>query len=241
MLDIIAEIIRDICDADERETLHQAMQKGIESLGFTTYNLSCHKTTPVEFMTEPTLTSWPQEDLIIYDSDRWYDRDPLLAYAAQPGLPKAWTPDDWRNSTRYGEYAEYLVEVGILSGVTAPLAYKQGLISAITTLSFSKADQTSETATAIYIIGQAAMFRADAIGVTEVSTDSYVKPFYDLTELQLEILDWASKGKSNGDIAVITSRTRRVINYHMSEILRKMGVASRVQAIAVYSGRGLND
>lgn len=241
MLNAIAEIISDICYADEREALHQALQKGIETLGFTTYNLSCHKKTPVEFMTDPTLTSWSQHDLVVYDADRWYDRDPLLDYAAQPGLPKAWTPDDWRHSNRYGEYAEYLDQVGILSGVTAPLAYKQGLISAITTLSFSTEHQTNENATAIYIIGQAAMFRADAIGVTEVSTDSYVKPFYDLTELQLEILDWASKGKSNGDIAIITSRTRRVINYHMSEILRKMAVASRGQAIALYSARRLND
>ncbi|GEM_PF-1682171 len=241
MLNLVAEIVSDICDADERQTLHQAMQKGIERLGFMTYNLSCHKKTPIEFMTEPTLTSWPQEDLVVYDTDRWYDRDPLLAYAAQPGLPKVWTPDDWRNSTRYGEYAEYLDEVGILSGVTAPLVYKRGLISAITTLSFTQAHHTNESATAIYIIGQAAMFRADVIGVTEVSTNSYIKPFYNLTELQLEILDWASKGKSNGDIAVITRRTKRVINYHMSEILRKMGVASRGQAIAVYSGRRLND
>lgn len=235
MLTKIAEIVRDICNADEQESLHQAIQTGVETLGFATYNLSCHKKTPLEFMTDPTLTSWSQKDLVTYESERWQDRDPLLAYAARPGLPKAWTPDDWRSSTRYGEYAEYLDQESILSGVTAPLAYKQGLISAITTLSFSATRQTNESATAIYIVGQAAMFRADAIGLSQVSTDSYVKPFYDLTELQIEILDWAAKGKSNGDIAVITNRTRRVINYHMSEILRKMNVASRGQAIAIYS------
>lgn len=235
LLSIIAEIIADICDADERGSLHLAVQSGVESLGFANYNLSCHKRSAQELVTEPTLTSWRQEDLTEYAADGWYDRDPLLDYAAQPAPPIAWSPQDWRNSTQFGDYAEFLSEKGILSGVTAPLTLKDGLISAITTLSYTDAHQTNDTATAVYIIGQAAMSRADAIGINEVCISNDIKRLYELTDLQMEILDWAARGKSNGDIAIITNRTRRVINYHMSGILQKMGVASRAQAVSLIS------
>lgn len=59
-----------------------------------------------------------------------------------------------------------------------------------------------------------------------------------LTERQVEILTWAAKGKSNGDIATILSQSRRAVDYHMSEILRKLGVTSRAQAVALAFTRG---
>lgn len=54
-----------------------------------------------------------------------------------------------------------------------------------------------------------------------------------LTGVQLEVLTWAAKGKSNADIAIITGHSARTVSYHMSEILRKLGVSGRGQAIAL--------
>lgn len=56
-----------------------------------------------------------------------------------------------------------------------------------------------------------------------------------LSARQLEILNWAAQGKSNGDIAVILGQSKRAVDYHMSEILRKLKVSSRSQAIAFLS------
>ena len=53
-----------------------------------------------------------------------------------------------------------------------------------------------------------------------------------LTDTQASILQWAAAGKSNGDIAEIVGLSRRNCEYHMGEIFRKLGVATRGQAIA---------
>jgi DNA-binding CsgD family transcriptional regulator len=53
-----------------------------------------------------------------------------------------------------------------------------------------------------------------------------------LSTIQLNYLRWAAEGKSSTDIAIITGASRRAIAYHFSEILRKLGVSSRAQAIA---------
>lgn len=54
-----------------------------------------------------------------------------------------------------------------------------------------------------------------------------------LSEEQREILRWVAEGKSNADIALIMDRTKRAVDYHVAQILRKLGVATRTQAAAL--------
>jgi PAS domain S-box-containing protein len=54
-----------------------------------------------------------------------------------------------------------------------------------------------------------------------------------LTAQQLDLLTWAAAGKSNTDIATITGLSRRGVEYHMEQILKKLGVASKAQAAAL--------
>ena len=61
-----------------------------------------------------------------------------------------------------------------------------------------------------------------------------------LSTIQLNFLRWAAEGKSSADIAIITGASRRAVEYHFAEILRKLDVSSRAQAIAwlAQSGAG---
>ncbi|MCM2458644.1 EAL domain-containing protein [Rhizobium sp. CG4] len=59
-----------------------------------------------------------------------------------------------------------------------------------------------------------------------------------LTAQQLDLLTWAAAGKSNADIATITGLSRRGVEYHMEQILKKLGVASKVQAAALLGRHG---
>lgn len=53
-----------------------------------------------------------------------------------------------------------------------------------------------------------------------------------LSGIQLNYLRWAAEGKSSTDIAAIAGASRRTVEYHFAEILRKLGVSTRAQAIA---------
>jgi DNA-binding CsgD family transcriptional regulator len=61
-----------------------------------------------------------------------------------------------------------------------------------------------------------------------------------LSTIQLNFLRWSAEGKSSADIAIITGANRRTVEYHFAEILRKLRVSSRAQAIAwlAQSGAG---
>jgi LuxR family transcriptional regulator len=82
------------------------------------------------------------------------------------------------------------------------------------------------------IIARVAQMRAQLPAVADGGGDRRLLAA-NLSSVQLEVLTWAAKGKSNADIAIITGQSTRSVSYHMSEILRKLDVSGRSQAIAL--------
>ncbi len=233
-MDRIAGAITGICAAQTARQLQQAMLQGLESFGFHSFNLSFRKKDRREFMIAPTLTNWASRDLELYVSEGWADRDPLLALATRPGAPLVWTPDCWVASRQHGLYGEYVKSTGIVSGATASLDHQSGTLSAITALSFSGPPRSPADAYAVQALGQVAVARAAVLGMTGADCAG-LSCLDRLSVQQMEILEWVARGKSNADIAVIIGLSKRAVDYHVSQILQKLEVASKVQAVAIFS------
>ncbi|WP_147182402.1 MULTISPECIES: helix-turn-helix transcriptional regulator [Hyphomicrobiales] len=87
------------------------------------------------------------------------------------------------------------------------------------------------------VIANSAVMKAVALGLCpDVSIDER-QQLSELSEMQSEVLKSAASGKSNGDISVILNCSERAVKYHMSEILRKLGVATRAQAISRFAAK----
>ena len=62
-----------------------------------------------------------------------------------------------------------------------------------------------------------------------------------LTDREREALTWVAKGKSSTDIAVLMNVSERTVNFHINNVIRKIGVATRVQAAIRCALLGLID
>ena len=62
-----------------------------------------------------------------------------------------------------------------------------------------------------------------------------------LTDREIEALTWVAKGKSSTDIAVLMNVSERTVNFHITNVIRKLGVATRVQAAIRCALLGLID
>ncbi len=56
-----------------------------------------------------------------------------------------------------------------------------------------------------------------------------------------EVLTWLKQGKSSWDISVILGISERTVNYHVYNIMAKLDVSKRTQAVAVAARLGLID
>ena len=64
---------------------------------------------------------------------------------------------------------------------------------------------------------------------------------FQLTDREREALTWVSRGKSSSDIGVLMNVSERTVNFHVNNIIRRFGVATRVQAAIRCALLGLID
>jgi DNA-binding CsgD family transcriptional regulator len=62
-----------------------------------------------------------------------------------------------------------------------------------------------------------------------------------LSKREREVLNWLTRGKTSWDISVILNISERTVNYHVGNIMRKLGVNSRLLAVAESNGRRLDE
>ncbi|HEX8949769.1 MAG TPA: LuxR C-terminal-related transcriptional regulator [Dissulfurispiraceae bacterium] len=60
-----------------------------------------------------------------------------------------------------------------------------------------------------------------------------------LSRRELEVLNWIKGGKSSWDVSVILGISERTVNFHISNIMQKLGTATRLQAVALAVDLGL--
>ena len=60
-----------------------------------------------------------------------------------------------------------------------------------------------------------------------------------LTERELEILKWIKHGKSNTEIAEIMSLSIKTVEYHVGNVLKKLGASNRTTAVVIAIQRRL--
>ncbi len=62
-----------------------------------------------------------------------------------------------------------------------------------------------------------------------------------LTAREREVLRWTAEGKTACEIGQILSISERTVNFHVNNILEKLGATNKVQAVVKAIGAGLID
>ena len=60
-----------------------------------------------------------------------------------------------------------------------------------------------------------------------------------LSAREKEVLDWLKEGKTSWEISTILNISERTVNFHVTNILQKLQVVNRAQAVAVAIRSGL--
>lgn len=94
----------------------------------------------------------------------------------------------------------------------------------------------ADSANMSVVIGELLAARIVGIGAATRENDDALR-LKQLSGRQTEILKWVAAGKSSVEIAIILDLNKRNVDCHVAEILRKLAVANRTQAAAIYISR----
>jgi len=231
----LSEIISVIQAAEDRDGLASRTLDGFKAFGFDSFNISINVKDRLELVKGTTLSSFGDDFHDDYEGLKLYEIDPVMDRIFSHCGVFRWKSEiapEGREKTLY----EYLRSVPLTQGVVVPLPRKPGCVSIANVTSGTNMNYTGEMVHCVSVIARVAMMRAECLGLCADDTAARLGEA-GLSARQIEILHWAAQGKSNGDIAAIVGQSKRAVDWHMSEILRKLKVASRSQAVALFGPR----
>lgn len=224
-----------IYKADDRDALFGAIDTVCNSLGFDNFLLGCHKMTRQELVMDSTFTTISDAFLDDYERLDWFDSDMNIGRVFDVEHGFFWDSSTDRDTDgRKQSFIDYLYANDMCAGLMAPLSHRPGTASVFSLIAKSKQTFDPGIANAAKIIGNAALTKSEMLGLCPAISPDEVNAKNALSALQHDILGWVAEGKSNLDIGTIMDLKERVVRYHVSEVLRKLGVATRAQAAATW-------
>ncbi|WP_438307844.1 LuxR C-terminal-related transcriptional regulator [Burkholderia pseudomallei] len=231
LLETLAVVTTSIYNADNRVALKESLEAGCLALGFERFTLTCHAQPGRELILDHTITTASDRFMRDYDHFNWFESDPNAQRVIAGTEPFIWdTQLDGYSDVHNKSYFDFLHSVEMCTGILIPLPHRPGKASVMGMTTSTNHSFARETPLAAKIVANAGLAKAEMLGLcSQISVDEAIA-VRSLSRPQREILKWIAEGKSNSVIAGIMGLNERAVRYHVSQILQKLGVATRSQA-----------
>ncbi len=189
----------------------------------------------VETTHEPMILGGYPPDWVEHYFSRGYLRiDPVILHCTQHVTPFVWpgrVPQKGTLRAFFGEAREF----GLMSGITVPL-HGPGASWGLLSLASADSDQAhldSVTSRAMVL----SSFVHEA--VRNIDLRGSLKRSPPLTQRELECLSWAAAGKGSWEIGRLLGVSERTVVFHLHNASTKLGVSTRLAAVARAISLGL--
>lgn len=193
--------------------------------GFETVVCGRVPTHPVDLETGVWCDTRPRSWAATYATRRMHRADPVMAEMRRFERPVTWKQVITQRHLSAAQRAVLRLarEHGMHDGVSVPVFDGDGLSGYVglagREIDFSESARTSITVAAVYLYN-----RLCALRVAERQSSG-------LTSREVEILRWIIAGKSDWQIGQILRISSKTVNFHVENVKRKFGVATRIQAV----------
>ncbi|HEY6258996.1 MAG TPA: LuxR family transcriptional regulator [Xanthobacteraceae bacterium] len=177
---------------------------------------------------------WPPDWIALYESSRMFERDPIVIEAR-----RRMTPFRWGEIPRLSEdEAQVLAGArayGLVDGYVVPIhgpAEYQGVVS----LAASGRLHLDPLERAVLETMSTTIHHRcrSAVGFGSAS-----QALAHLTAREIECLQWVASGKTDWEIGRLIGIAAPTAHYHVERAKKKLGVRSRVQAVALITLHGM--
>lgn len=220
---------------DEVTEIFDMVKTKTYELGFHHCYFKMSSNLPKEQIPPIELTNYPDEWKTTYAKAKFSVVDPVVKYCNENVLPLVWGAETFKDVPGLWELAQAL---HLHNAVTLTVHDFRGVFSMLT-LSRSRGAVTPEE-----LYEKAALMlwlchAMHAVMVHKHADKPHAHPASTLTPRETEILKWSAMGKTADEIAAIISITPRTVGFHISRILRKLGVNNKIAAVLRASKMGL--
>lgn len=167
-----------------------------------------------------------------YQAEGHAARDPIVREMLRSTEPLFWSDLPARRGALKPEEARVMEEArsfGLNEGLMTPLHHVDGSVSAVLMMGERMASDAPDTRAALHLLS--IYYGSLARKLSQSKKDA--EPLKaKLSARQIECLRWAREGKSSYVIGQILSLSARTVDEHLATACKKLGVHTRMQAVA---------
>jgi LuxR family quorum sensing-dependent transcriptional regulator len=223
----LLDLAQDLERADHDDAVAIAFQEFIQKAGFTSF--SCRRFQPAATVNPDSilLSTTPQAWRDLYQERGWGLHDPILQELRSRCCSLVWS-EVLRGHSLTPPQQELMREAaanGLVDGFGISIHEAGGYVGTVNLAAASvRLDPAGRATLALasaYLYQRLCALRAAAQRCGGKR----------LSPREIEILHWITEGKSDWQIGRILAISDKTVNYHIENVKRKFGVATRVQAV----------
>jgi DNA-binding CsgD family transcriptional regulator len=174
-----------------------------------------------------------------YFERSFYDADPVMEHCLKHIVPIEWCNIRVEEGSTQELMMNEAGEFGLKSGVTMPIHSPHGELGVLS-FALDRFEPAAKDTTryAMPYIQLLASYMHEALRrISGLDSGSKEQP--PLSAREKECLKWAADGKSAWEIGNILHISERTVNFHLNNIVQKLGVTNRQHAVAKATLKGI--
>lgn len=227
-----SQFIDQIASSSDSELINSKYIEFVDSIGFENYNIADLKFLPSNVKVNVWATNALQNHAL--KIEKFPDWHKPYAAAVDWREITTWRTDQKFERKDIQQLFDFFDSVGERMCLTVPMLKTHDYLEAVKLTSRKFKTIDDEDIDAARSVSQ--VFRLKLMTLQTFASpalDDTHQADINLSDRQLEIVKWIRDGKSNNDIATIMNLPLRTVKHHVSEIIRRLGVATRAQAASI--------
>lgn len=235
-LDLVAGIL----DAKDEPELRLRMAGATKACGFELFLIGLETPSPSGAPTHHITSGYPDPWQRIYAERNYVMRDPTVAYCQTHRDPVVWSQALFSNAPALEVWEEARAH-GIGFGISVPTHERTGtksMVSLVRDQSWSNDPREQlQLMSAAKVLASCAHLASNRLSGAPAQPDNAIT----LTPQEKNCLRWIAQGKTSWEIGQIMKIATPTVNFHLKNLMRKLDVVSRSQAIALAMRMNLLD
>lgn len=219
-----------LAEAEDVADLHRRMASAVREIGCEHFLLGLEVQFAAGTSVQHVTSGYPEKWQRRYQEKRFILVDPTIGYCQTQTKPVLW------NHTLYSERSLELLEEshahGLGHGISVPV-HQGANIKSMFSLTRDKAFSDPRETALVLDAGRLLATMAHVAMQRFVVPQLLQQATPELTPRELECLRYAAQGKGSAVIADLINLSEPTVNYHLNKVMKKFGVATRMQAVAM--------
>ncbi|HWJ94062.1 MAG TPA: autoinducer binding domain-containing protein [Telluria sp.] len=232
------ELIATMMAATDADDLWGRINEAAASLGFERALVGVQVHVPGMDPIQHVMSGWPEQYQLIYAERDYVMRDPTVAHCQTSTAPIIWTPEIYPRESL--EVLEESRRFGLNHGLSVAVHGRSRTKSMLSLARDQRFDgdprETERVLAGARVLATCAHMALENLLVPRLVEEEFPTK---LTPRESEIMQYVANGKGSEVIGDILGLSKATVEFHVKNMLRKLGVASRLQGVARAVALGL--